>query len=88
MAIKVNGTFSETGNSTSLTASKAAIHLTFVGTATVNLQWNLDGTNWRTIGSYTATTSDGVYYDGPRVPLRLNCSAHTDNVAYEMVSGD
>lgn len=88
MAIDVTGTFSGTGSSNSLTASRAAIHLTFAGTATVNLQWQLDGVNWRTIGSYTATTSDGLLYEGPRVPLRLNCSAHTDDVEYEILSGD
>lgn len=86
MAILVSGTFSGTGNSGTVTAEKVNIDLTFVGTATVNLQWKVDGTNWRTVTSYTA--SDQIVFEAARVPIRLNCSAHTDNVAYAMLSGD
>lgn len=60
--------------------------LTFAGTATVNLQWQVDGTNWRTIESYTSSTQK--VFEAARVPLRLNCSAHTNDVTYAMLSGD
>lgn len=86
MATSVTGTFSGTGDSGEVRSKQCAFDLTFAGTATVNIQWQLDGTNWRTLESLTAT---GQYvYDGPRVPLRLNCSAHTDNVVYAIYPGD
>lgn len=86
MAVLVSGTFAGTGNSGSVTASKVNIDLTFAGTATVNLQWQVDGTNWRTIESYTASTQK--VFEAARVPLRLNCSAHTGDVSYAMLAGD
>lgn len=86
MAILVSGTFADTGDSDPITAETVNIDLTFVGTATVNLQWKVDGTNWRTVESYTA--SDQIVFEAARVPIRLNCSAHTDNVSYAMLSGD
>lgn len=86
MATPVTGTFSGTGNSGEVRSKQCAFDLTFAGTATVNIQWQLDGTNWRTLESLTAT--DQYVYDGPRVPLRLNCSAHTDNVVYAIFPGD
>lgn len=84
MAI-VSGTFSGTGNSAGIVGGPIAIDLTFAGTATVNVQWSVDGTNWRTIDSYTA--SDQIVVDAGGVPVRLNCSAHTDNVTYAMSGG-
>jgi hypothetical protein len=82
---RVTGTFSGTGNSDAVSCSKAIIDLTFAGTATVNLQWLLDGTNWRTIESYTASTQK-VFDSGVNVPIRLNCSAHTNNVTYAITT--
>jgi hypothetical protein len=51
----------------------------------VNLQWQVDGTNWRTIEAYTASTQK-VFESNVSVPIRLNCSAHTNNVAYAIVT--
>ena len=79
MAI-VTGTFSGTGNSAVVVSGKVYIDLTFAGTATVNVQWQLDGTNWRTIDSYTA--SDQIVVESGGIPVRLNCSAHTNDVTY------
>lgn len=77
----VSGTFSGTGNSSQVSVTRAIIDLTFSGTATVNLQWCVDGANFRTVETYSA--SDQIVFDaGVNVPIRLNCSAHTDNVAY------
>jgi hypothetical protein len=77
----VTGTFSGTGNSDGISCSKAIIDLTFSGTATVNLQWQLDGTNWRTIEAYT-TSIQRTFDSEVNVPIRLNCSAHSNNVSY------
>jgi hypothetical protein len=79
MAI-VSGTFTGTGSSAAVASGKVYVDMTFVGTATVNAQWLLDGTNWRTITAYTASAQIVVETGG--IPFRLNCSAFTDNVAY------
>ena len=81
---QVTGTFSGTGNSAAIVGGPVAIDLVFAGTATVNVQWNVDGkgTTWSTIDSYTA--SDQIVVDAGGVPVRLNCSAHTNNVTYSM----
>ncbi len=79
MAI-VTGTFSGTGNSDAVVSGKVYIDMTFAGTATINVQWLLDGTNWRTIDSYTA--SDQIVVEAGGIPVRLNCSAYTNDVTY------
>lgn len=82
MANLVSGTFSTTGNSDIIHAAKLSVSLIFAGTATVNLQWRLDGENWRTHTAYTASAA--FTYDGPPTEWRLNCSAHTNDVNYAM----
>lgn len=81
MANPVTGTFSATGSSESVAGNKVAIMADFAGTATVNVQWFMNG-DWRTIQSFTADFNE--VYEGPSVPVRLNCSAHTNNVVYEL----
>lgn len=78
----ISGTFSGTGDSAGVVGGTVAIDMTFAGTATVNVQWQVDGVNWRTIDSYTA--SDQIVVDAHGIPVRLNCSAHTDNVSYAL----
>jgi hypothetical protein len=82
-SVIITGTFSGTGNSDAVSCHSAVIDLTFAGTATVNVQWQVDGTNWRTIEAKTAS-SQIVFEPGVHVPLRLNCSAHTNNVSYSI----
>ena len=84
MSTPITGTFSGTGSSAAIVAKEVRVDMTFAGTATVNVQWMLDGTNWRTINSYTA--SDQVVVDAGGFPVRLNCSAHTDDVAYTLAA--
>lgn len=78
----VTGTFAATGNSVGVVGKEIRIDLTFAGAATVNVQWQVNGTDWRTVETYTAT--DQIVFDAGGVPVRLNCSAHTDNVTYAM----
>lgn len=78
----VSGTFSGTGNSQPIVGKEVRIDLTFAGTATVNVQWLVDQTNWRTVDTYTA--SEQFVIDAGGIPVRLNCSAHTNNVTYAM----
>lgn len=79
MAI-ITGTFTGTGNSPAVASGKVYIDLTFAGTATVNVQWLLDGTNWRTMSAKTA--SEQLIVESGGIPVRLNCSAYTNNVDY------
>ena len=82
-SVIVSGTFAATGSSDVVSCHTAVIDLTFAGTATVNVQWQVDGTNWRTIEAKTAS-SQIVFEPGVHVPLRLNCSAHTNDVTYSI----
>jgi hypothetical protein len=77
---KVTGTFTATGTSTSVTSGKVYVDMTFAGTASVDAQWLLDGTNWRTISTYTASAQIIVETGG--IPFRLNCTAYTNDVSY------
>jgi hypothetical protein len=80
----VSGTFTGTGSSNAVAAGKVMVDMTFSGTATVNVQWLVDGSNWRTITAYTASAQ--VIVESGGLPVRLNCSAYTDNVAYAIVA--
>lgn len=81
----VTGTFAATGNSSAIVGRQIAIDMTFAGAATVNIQWSLDGgTTWRTVESYTAT--DQVVFEAPGIPVRLNCSAYTNDVTYVLAA--
>jgi hypothetical protein len=79
MAI-LTGTFTGTGQSAAVASGKVYIDMTFAGTATVAVEWLLDGTNWRAISSYTASAQITVESGG--IPVRLNCTAYTNNVTY------
>jgi len=84
MAHPVEKTFSATGNSDAVVADEVRVGVT-LNNATLNIQWQLDGTNWRTIedGIYTssgALTKD-VVVDSRRVPVRVNCSAFTTSAS-------
>lgn len=76
------GTFTGTGQSSTMVAGDIAIDLTFAGTATVAVQWQVDGTNWRTVNTYTS--SNQLLFSSNGTPVRLNCTAHTNNVSYAM----
>ena len=84
MAAPVTGTFAATGNSPAIVGKQIAIDMTFAGVATVNIQWLVDGTNWRTITDGTFTASAQKIVEAPGIPIRLNCSAYTADVTYAM----
>lgn len=77
----VTKTFSGTGNSDAIIAKEVRIGMS-INTATLNVQWQLDGTNWRTIDTYTA--SEEIVVDANRVPVRVNCSAFTTSASCVM----
>lgn len=78
----ISGTFTTTGASPVIVGGKVYVDLTFAGTASVQVQWKVDGSNFRTIS--TKTTSEQFVVDTGGLPFRLNCSAHTNDVEYSM----
>jgi hypothetical protein len=82
-SVLIQGTFAATGSSDVVSCHTAIIDLTFAGTATVNIQWAVDGSTFRTIEAITSSTQY-VFEPGVHVPLRLNCSAHTNDVTYKI----
>jgi hypothetical protein len=76
------GTFAATGQSPVVVGQKVYVDLTFAGTATVAVEWQVDGTNWRKIADKTA--SEQFVIDAGGVPVRLNCTAYTNNVSYAL----
>lgn len=81
----VKGTFTGTGNSAAMPGGKSvAIDATFAGTATVNVQWEIEN-NWRTIESFS-TSFQRVFEAPGNIPVRLNCSAYTNDVTYAMTN--
>ena len=86
MSQNINGTFTGTGASGSVRCRHADISLSFGGTATVQIQRSLDnGTTWTTIETHDAST-ERTYEGGTQVDLRLNCSAHTNDVTWSISS--
>ena len=80
MSQRVTGTFTGVATSDSISGTRLALDLTFVGSATIEVQWLVDGTNWRTIETYTSSVQKVI--ENVNAPVRLECTAHTDNVAY------
>lgn len=90
MARKASGTFAATGNSSIVTGFGVSYYLTHGGTATVNLQFYDDtAAAWVTRTAHTASTTSNpvIVNDVVRRQWRLNCSAHTDDVDYDIRAG-
>lgn len=83
----VTGTFSGTGQSSVITGRKIDIAMNFAGTASVDIERLMPDGSW--IKIETGITADDNYVaEYPaNVSLRLNCTAHTNNVAYIMQTG-
>ena len=80
----VTGTFSGTGQSSSASGKFIRIQMDFAGTASVDIEAKGHDGNW--VKVETGITSDYVkIYDDPLVAeVRLNCTAHTNNVVYSL----
>lgn len=83
MAI-VTGTFSGTGQSNAVAGTKISIKMDFAGTASVDIEELGHDGGW--IKAETAISADAVrVFDRPTLStVRLNCTAHTDNVVYSL----
>ncbi len=81
MAYGTTGTFSATDQSDTVTMrSGGFIAMDFAGTATVAVQIQMPGGSWMTVETATADYYKVWYRAGATV--RLNCTAHTNNVEY------
>lgn len=84
MAGMKTGTFEATGSTSAVLGKKVAVSLVHAGTATVNVQWRLNGVDWVTHTAFTATGN--FTYDGVATDWRLNCSAYTNDVVYTILA--
>lgn len=86
MAI-VQGTFTATGQSTPIVGRKIDIALDFAGTASIDIERQMHDGDWIKIESDIAADYNEVAELPANVALRLNCTAHTNNVDYVMQTG-
>lgn len=86
MAI-VTSTFTTTGQSSVIDGRKISIRMNFAGTASVDVEERMPDGDW--IKIETGITADyRKVFESPDVSaLRLNCTAHTDNVEYGLATG-
>ena len=79
----VSGTFTGTGVSAETGLRTGHLSLSFAGAATIAFQWTLDGTNWRTVESFTSS-AEKVIDLAYNTKVRLECTAHTNDVTYNI----
>lgn len=82
----VTGTFSGTGQSDWVKGKRFRIIMDFAGTASVDVEAKGHDGNAVKVPDATAITSDYValYEDFMVGEIRLNCTAHTNNVVYSI----
>ena len=85
MADSIKGTFSGTGISDVMAIARGQlISMDFAGTATVAIQKRMaENGAWSTVLQVTSTFHEKWDHGGD--VIRLNCTAHTNNVVYEIV---
>jgi hypothetical protein len=77
------GTITANGQkSAPVVGNKVYVDLTFAGAATIAVEWQVDGANWRKLADKTA--SEQFVIDAGGVPVRLNCTAFTASVSYAL----
>lgn len=83
----VTGTFSGTGQSDPIIGRAIDIAMDFAGTASVDVERRMPSGSWIKIETaITADYNEVAEYPG-NVAIRLNCTAHTNNVEYVMQTG-
>lgn len=81
---EITGTFAATGQSAELASpSGVTIQMDFAGTASVNVESKLPTGTWIVLEAVTADYHK--VYDS-LAPVRLNCTARTNNVVYALTS--
>lgn len=83
----VTGTFAATGQSAVIFGRQVDIAMNFAGTASVDVERRMPDESWIKIETgVTADYNRIVEYPAP-VALRLNCTAHTNDVVYVLQTG-
>lgn len=83
----VKATFSGTGQSSVITGRKIDIAMNFAGTASVDVERLMEDGNYIKIETGITADYNKVAEFPANTSLRLNCTAHTNNVVYEMKTG-
>lgn len=83
----VTGTFSGTGQSSVITGRKIDIALNFAGTASVDVERLMPNGSYIKIETGITAGYNKVAEFPTNVSIRLNCTAHTNNVVYAMQTG-
>lgn len=83
----VSSTFSGTGQSDPIVGRKIDIAMNFAGTASVDIERRMPDGDWIKIETAITADYNKVAEFPAQVALRLNCTAHTNNVEYVMQTG-
>lgn len=75
----VSTTFSATGQSDALPVTKGpfTLSLSGFGTASVNLERKIDGSNWRVVETFTEDSEMNGFEPSSAAEYRFNCTAFT-----------
>jgi len=84
----VSGTFSGTGQSSTITGTKFDIIMDFAGTASVDIEIQMPSGTWMKLGTSVTADSQQVAEFAAAETLRLNCTAFTNNVEYLIKRGE
>lgn len=80
----VSGTFTAASQaSEAVGADLITIQLDFAGTASVDIESQLPDGAWVVVDTKTADYH-GVFEQGGAVPVRVKCTAHTNDVKYAL----
>lgn len=85
--MSVVGTFSATGQSQAEHANFMDITMDFAGTASVDIEIQMPSGSWIKIETAIVADYHKVFSSASGQNLRLNCTAHTNNVEYAIETG-
>lgn len=85
--MSTSGTFSATGQSAEVKANFMDIMMDFAGTASVDVEIQMLSGAWIKIETGIVADYHKVFSSASGQNLRLNCTAHTNNVEYEIQEG-
>jgi len=79
----------EASDSIFVTKSNFTISLSGFGVASVVLQRKIDGSNWRTVETFTEDSEMNGYEPSSNAEYRFNCTAYTSgSIACHIETGD
>lgn len=87
MASTVSGTFSGTGQSSVIVGRNIDVAMNFAGTASVDIERRMPDGDWIKHGSSITTDSSTLVTFAANTAIRLNCTAHTNDVEYVLQTG-